>query len=940
MKTLKQTRLPKLVAWAAALSCASLLSLQAIPIITDVVETGGDNEDTDTVTAKWTGVTFVSGKANEPIPGTAAEDPYTVGLFEDLAPAMVDRSHAYTGAAPDLPIPDYLLGNEYIMIRNDNKNTDPFQLDVTVSEDCLVYLLIDNRCGDGDGANPPTIGPGTEVMEWVDPATWVPMLTGWNRMHNPDQPDEIGIDEGRNGDINQQYSVYRTFVPGGSVFSTYEQNDGGGRNMYGIVVAPAPEGPELVTVSAWAVGFTATIDDYGMATLDEASLQVQLDGETVTVSPSKVYTFTRAGYTLPEGEVFPPGSEHTVVVSAQDTEGKSYEWTASFTVPEYPVIPAEWALDSASDPGMNVGIYQMDVGRGGNHVADAEQQWARGYIDPLTGEPYENMAFVDTDEVDYVNWEQEGLDIDDTPEDGPDHFNSALPADGPIPNDFMPGLPGFSVVGDGVDNVTIQVTTYLYLTKGYYKMGVNSDDGFRVSVAPGQPDVFGMTLGLFDGGRGAADTLFDFVVTQDGYYPFRLLYWEGGSGANVEWFTVNQQTGEYLLINGPQSGAVKAYKTAAGRAHLSKMLPAPGWTGFLSAGDQMQWVLEDGSTTVDRDSIKLLVDGEETAGLNISQAGGVTTVAWPVSADYGLHAHTGAFIWAESNGATWTNEFSFSTVKDWKEGEITANLIVNVTETGGDAEQVDTLVAQWTGQTFVNGVANEPRLGSEANDLYTVGLFVEGAPAFVDRPHIWVSADPETPIPDYLVGGEYVMIGNDNKNNDPFQLDITVNPPVMAYLLIDNRLGDDNSGDPPALGDGTMDWVLNDGWEPVKTGANPFGNPDWPDMVGIDENADGTINGYDSIYRKKIDTSSFSTYECITGNNIYGVVITEVPAAPPEIRVSLNAEGQVVLEWEGEAVLQQAEQVTGPWADVAEAASPFTVDPSAGKMMFFRLRQP
>ncbi|MCD6339441.1 MAG: hypothetical protein J7M29_08710, partial [Verrucomicrobia bacterium] len=74
--------------------------------------------------------------------------------------------------------------------------------------------------------------------------------------------------------------------------------------------------------------------------------------------------------------------------------------------------------------------------------------------------------------------------------------------------------------------------------------------------------------------------------------------------------------------------------------------------------------------------------------------------------------------------------------------------------------------------------------------------------------------------------------------------------------------------------------------------------------------------------------------------NAVQLVITEVPAAPPEIRVSLNAEGQVVLEWEGDAVLQQAEQVTGPWADVAEAASPFTVDPSAGKMMFFRLRQP
>ena len=40
-------------------------------IISKVVETGGDNEATDTIAAKWTGQEFTVSVANEPIPGAA-----------------------------------------------------------------------------------------------------------------------------------------------------------------------------------------------------------------------------------------------------------------------------------------------------------------------------------------------------------------------------------------------------------------------------------------------------------------------------------------------------------------------------------------------------------------------------------------------------------------------------------------------------------------------------------------------------------------------------------------------------------------------------------------------------------------------------------------------------------------------------------------------------
>jgi len=191
-------------------------------------------------------------------------------------------------------------------------------------------------------------------------------------------------------------------------------------------------------------------------------------------------------------------------------------------------------------------------------------------------------------------------------------------------------------------------------------MGVNSDDGFRVSVAPGQPDVFGMTLGLFDSGRGAADTLFDFAVTQEGYYPFRLLWWEGSGGANVEWFTVNLFTGEYLLVNGPQSGAVKAYKTAAGRAHVTKMLPANGWAG-VEPDQAFEWTLEDGATQVDPGSIKVYLEGEEQGGVTAGKTGGTTTARWQPAEPFEFGAtYNGEFVWAEAGGETFTNAFSFT----------------------------------------------------------------------------------------------------------------------------------------------------------------------------------------------------------------------------------------------------------------------------------------
>lgn len=206
-------------------------------LIVDVVETGGDNEPTDTITAKWTGQTFNVTVANEPVPGAVVGAPFTVPTFGSGAPAFVDRSNRYFDDVPNsLPVLAYLTGAEYIMSGNDNRDNASYRLDVTVSEPVTVHMLIDNRLADGDSSNPPTFD--ATHMQWILDEGWIASSNGLNRAGSAASPDEVPLDESSDGDIDQWYSVYYKTYPAGT-FSLL-QPDNGGRNMYGVVITPEP----------------------------------------------------------------------------------------------------------------------------------------------------------------------------------------------------------------------------------------------------------------------------------------------------------------------------------------------------------------------------------------------------------------------------------------------------------------------------------------------------------------------------------------------------------------------------------------------------------------------------------------------------------------------------------------------------------------------------
>ena len=139
----------------------------------------------------------------------------------------------------------------------------------------------------------------------------------------------------------------------------------------------------------------------------------------------------------------------------------------------------------------------------------------------------------------------------------------------------IPGDTQFpNVTAGGMDSVAMDITTYLELHTGIYRLGINSDDGFGAyespSLIPADPQA--QALGVVDLGRGAADTqpgsIFDFLVTQDGLYPFRVIWEEGTGGMNIEWWQKTLDCADatdvtcYTLINDTANNpaAIKAFQ--------------------------------------------------------------------------------------------------------------------------------------------------------------------------------------------------------------------------------------------------------------------------------------------------------------------------------------------------------------------------------------------
>jgi hypothetical protein len=177
---------------------------------------------------------------------------------------FVDRTHVW------VTIPEILLGAQYIMTANDDKNNQNHELDVTLSKATTMYLFLDNRVGTGTG-NSPTTNPNLVAggMTWITDLGFVD--TGIN----------VAIDESNDGTINQWFSIYSLSVPAGKITLKGQNN---AYNMYGVGVRgepvvkatkPSPaDGEEGVTLPLfqWKAGPTAVVHNVYLGTSGELAV--------------------------------------------------------------------------------------------------------------------------------------------------------------------------------------------------------------------------------------------------------------------------------------------------------------------------------------------------------------------------------------------------------------------------------------------------------------------------------------------------------------------------------------------------------------------------------------------------------------------------------------------------------------------------------------------
>lgn len=453
--------------------------------------------------------------------------------------------------------------------------------------------------------------------------------------YNPDlagAPDELcwarlKVELAENGELTVTWKgtvivdkVQTGFLPSAGRIVFAGRTGGANENTHidNLRITTVPAEKVLFTgVTGNPYGCVATLDDAGPSVLDPASLVFKFDGTVVPnaqLQLSKSGTTTSIRYTAPTR--LASGSQHTVNLEFRDTRGVAGTGSGTFTVPAYVVIPPAFAATGVnkSQPGFLMRPYGTQADNPNS------LQWTEEQLDGKHGENLADLSGADANGF-YVRDTVINFDI------GSGAGNFQQPE---YPDEPFPGFPGSQTRDSGTGNAAEEVLTYLeFPAAGVYQMGVNSDDGFRVSSAKNPRDKLGLVCGYFDGGRGASDTIFTLVIEQPGIYPFRLIWQNGGGGANLEWFTLHE--GQKILVNDTTNpNAIRAYRTSSVTpAYISSVNPGPNATG-VAADVEITVGITRGTAAIDTGSVQMTLDGTAVTP-TVTTAGNVTTVRYPMS---------------------------------------------------------------------------------------------------------------------------------------------------------------------------------------------------------------------------------------------------------------------------------------------------------------------
>lgn len=400
------------------------------------------------------------------------------------------------------------------------------------------------------------------------------------------------------------------------------------------------------------VSLIASVQDGSTAA---TGIQMLLDGTAVTAQSARNGNTTTLTY-APTAPL--AGGSHSLVI--RFTAGdQTYSGTNTFTTATLPQVAASLALPAnavnTANRGFLVKVVQQangesmgnDTYRGLTHVAGLIGTPNRVDPAPFTGP---GGYFVESN---VINYEQGGA------------------SSGFFPDDTgIPGIPGLAnedgsvTSGNGTDNFATEILTVLNLQAGTYAFNVNSDDGFVMTVGnPAEAFTLPTVVGEFSGGRGNGGglndgTTFYFQVAQAGLYPVRLVWYEGGGGANCE-FSARQfdpVTGVIRsgnLIN--SDGGIVAYQypiTSAGAPYVKSFAPARSGrastlTPYRAGTDAAVKAVIGHGVGAAPTGVTLVIDGTNSVTPTVTTAGNETTVSYKPAAGWTANStHTAALTYS------------------------------------------------------------------------------------------------------------------------------------------------------------------------------------------------------------------------------------------------------------------------------------------------------
>ena len=355
---------------------------------------------------------------------------------------------------------------------------------------------------------------------------------------------------------------------GGGVFMLAEQiasSGGSGKPVEIFSVAPGEGAANVHPNSPIQV-----VLKNGDRKVNLASLRLTVDG--AAVQPVVVTNGTSITVTF-QPAMFASSSTHTAKITFSDDAAVagSYSREWSFTAMDYaayPTLPASQAL--ALDPakyqqrGFALSVIAPDPNEGYSlfSVADALGILANPPQTTNLANPALRNSLGYYIENDTINYQIDGRAI------------------GNKANDRK--FPGISSSTEPGNMFVLEARTLLHLKPGYYHFNITMQQGFALYAGTGLDEIpvdFLFTQCTGCGGDDAPWST-DFLVGKEGLYPFRLVFFNEGGGASLEWLNINPLNIRYLM-NENDPGAIEAFVPTDAIPLLPKVQVARGQSGVV-----------------------------------------------------------------------------------------------------------------------------------------------------------------------------------------------------------------------------------------------------------------------------------------------------------------------------------------------------------------------